>query len=94
MAGAFDNRQVGVRIILGVVIGLIAVSMLLYLVPQGTSTGQASTDTLAKVGDQTVSVSDVRTQLSEIAKRNNIPKQLETLYAQQILNQLVFQKEI
>lgn len=94
MAGAFDNKKVGVRILFGIIIGLIALSMLLYLVPQGPSTGEASTDTLAKVGDQTVSVSDVRLQLSEIAKRNNIPKQLEGLYAQQILNQLVFQKEI
>lgn len=94
MAGAFDNKKVGVRILFGLVIGLIALSMLLYLVPQGPSTGEASTDTLAKVGDQTVSVADVRTQLSEIAQRNNIPKQLEGLYAQQILNQLVFQKEI
>ncbi|HZV60723.1 MAG TPA: peptidylprolyl isomerase [Candidatus Eremiobacteraceae bacterium] len=94
MAGAFDNKKVGVRILFGIIIGLIALSMLLYLVPQGPQTGEASTDTLAKVGDQTVSVSDVRLQLSEIAKRNNIPKQLEGLYAQQILNQLVFQKEI
>jgi peptidyl-prolyl cis-trans isomerase D len=94
MAGAFDNKKTGVRIIFGIVIGMIAISMLLYLVPQGTNTGEASTDTLAKVGDQTVSVADVRTQLSEISQRNNIPKQLEGLYAQQILNQLVFQKEI
>ncbi|HXM98325.1 MAG TPA: peptidylprolyl isomerase [Candidatus Dormibacteraeota bacterium] len=94
MAGAFENKKVGVRILFGIIIGLIALSMLLYLVPQGPSTGEASTDTLAKVGDQTVSVSDVRTQLTEISKRNNIPKQLESLYAQQILNQLVFQKEI
>src|SRR5947209_15968239 len=94
MAGAFENKKVGVRILFGVVIGLLAVSMLLYLVPQGSNTGEASTDTLAKVGDQTVNVADVRTQLAEIAQRNNIPKQLEGLYAQQILNQLVFQKEI
>src|SRR6202158_1196602 len=94
MAGAFENKKVGVRILFGIIIGLIALSMLLYLVPQAPTVGEPSTDTLAKVGDQTVSVSDVRTQLTEISKRNNIPKQLESLYAQQILNQLVFQKEI
>lgn len=94
MAGAFENKKVGMRILLGGIVGVIALTMLSYLVPQGSNTGEASTDTLAKVGDQTVSVSDVRQQLSEIAQRNNIPKQLEGLYAQQILNQLVFQKEI
>src|SRR6202040_3069154 len=47
-----------------------------------------------KVGDQTVSAAEVRQQLSEIEQRNQVPKQLESLYARQILNQLIFQKEI
>jgi peptidyl-prolyl cis-trans isomerase D len=94
MAGAFENKKTGVRILFGVLIGMIALSMLLYLVPQGTNTGEASTDTVAKVGDLTVTLAEVRQQLSEIQKRNQVPRQLEGLYAGQILNQLVFQKEI
>src|ERR1700676_2586646 len=92
---AVDNRKTGMRILLGVVVLLLGGSMLLYLVPQTPGTGEASsTDTLAKVGDLTVSSSEVRQQLAEIQQRNQIPKQLESLYARQILNQLVFQKEI
>jgi peptidyl-prolyl cis-trans isomerase D len=68
--------------------------MLLYLVPQTPGTGEASPETVATVGDQTVSAAEVRQQLSEISQRNQIPKQLEALYAQQILNQLVFQKSL
>src|SRR5260370_4407175 len=83
------------RILLGVVVLLLGGSMLLYLVPQTPGTGEASsTDTLAKVGDLTVSTTEVRQQLAEIQQRNQIPKQLESLYARQILNQLIFQKEI
>jgi peptidyl-prolyl cis-trans isomerase D len=90
-----DNRKTGMRILLGVVVLLLGGSMLLYLVPQTPGTGEASsTDTLAKVGDLTVSTADVRQQLAEIQQRNQIPKQLESLYARQILNQLIFQKEI
>ena len=37
---------------------------------------------------------EVRQQLAEIEQRNQVPKALESLYAQQILKQLVFQKEI
>src|SRR6202140_2926264 len=92
---AVDNRKTGMRILLGVVVLLLGGSMLLYLVPQTPGTGEASsTDTLAKVGDLTVSSSEVRQQLAEIQQRNQIPKQLESLYARQILNQLIFQKEI
>jgi len=90
-----DNRKTGMRILLGVVVLLLGGSMLLYLVPQTPGTGEASsTDTLAKVGDLTVSTTEVRQQLAEIQQRNQIPKQLESLYARQILNQLIFQKEI
>src|SRR5215469_6177611 len=95
MAGALDNRQVLVKIFIGIFVGLLGISMLLYLVPQGPGTGaEASSDTVAKIGDQTVSLAEVRQQLSEIQRRNQVPKALEGLYARQILNQLVFTKEI
>src|SRR5204862_184345 len=69
-------------------------SMLLYLVPQSPVSGEVSTDTVAKIGDESVSVQDVRQQLNQIEQRNPNMKPLEGLYAQQILKQLVFQKEI
>ena len=95
MAGAWDNKQILVRIFIGIFIGLIAVSMLLYLVPQGPSSDAVSNDVVAKIGsDQTVTLSEVRQQLSEIERRNQVPKPLEGLYARQILSQLVFTKEI
>src|SRR4029077_9141533 len=95
MAVAKDSRKTGLRILLGAVVLVLGGSMLLYLVPQTPGTGEASsTDTIAKVGDETVSSSEVRQQLAEIQQRNQVPKQLESLYARQILNQLIFQKEI
>src|SRR5215467_5032027 len=95
MAGALDNKQVLVKIFIGIFVGLIGISMLLYLVPQGPGgTDATASDVVAKVGNQTVSLADVRQQLSEIQRRNQVPKALEGLYARQILNQLVFTKEI
>jgi len=90
-----NDRKTGLRILLGAVVLVLGGSMLLYLVPQTPGTGEASsTDTIAKVGDETVSTAEVRQQLAEIQQRNQVPKQLESLYARQILNQLVFQKEM
>jgi peptidyl-prolyl cis-trans isomerase D len=94
MAGAWDNRQILVRVFIGIFIGMIAVSMLLYLVPQGPTSDTESNDTVAKIGDQTVSLAEVRRQLSEIERRNQVPKPLEGLYARQILTQLVYTKEV
>src|SRR5467141_609597 len=95
MAVAKDSRKTGLRILLGAVVLVLGGSMLLYLVPQTPGTGEASsTDIVAKVGSETVSAAEVRQQLAEIQQRNQIPKQLESLYARQILNQLIFQKEM
>ena len=93
MAGA-DKSKLGVRILLGAVVMVLGGSMLLYLVPQSPVSGEVSTDTVAKIGDESVSTQDVRQQLNQIEQRNPNMKPLESLYAQQILNQLVFVKEI
>src|ERR1700730_17357810 len=96
MAGSSNNRQqLFSRILLGAVVLVLAGGMLLYLVPSMPGTGDAaSIDTVAKVGDESVTTDEVRQQLSEIEQRNQVPKALESLYAQQILKQLIFQKEI
>src|SRR3984893_17427008 len=95
MGVAKDSRKTSMRILLGGVVLLLGGSMLLYLVPQTPGTGEASsTEIVAKVGDETVSAAEVRQQLSEIEQRNQVPKQLESLYVRQILNQLIFQKEM
>jgi peptidyl-prolyl cis-trans isomerase D len=94
MARDSDNRKLGYRIFLGVVVLVLGGSMLLYLVPQTPGTGEAATDTVAKVGDQSVTLGEVRQQLAQIEQRNQVPKPLESLYARQILNQLVYEKEL
>jgi len=94
MAGAFENQKTGVRILFGVIIGILALSMLLYLVPQGSNTAESATDVVARVGDQSVTLSDIQQQLTQIRQQSQVPPQLEGLYARQILSQLVFQKEI
>jgi len=49
---------------------------------------------VARVGDQTVTLAEVHQKLDDIRRNNPIPKQVEALYARQILDQLVFQKEV
>src|SRR5262244_2658685 len=94
MAGALDNKQILVKIFIGIFVGLIAVSMLLYLVPQGPGTGAASTDTVATVGGQAISVQEIQQQMQQMAQGRSIPKVMEGIYARQILNSLILEKEI
>jgi peptidyl-prolyl cis-trans isomerase D len=96
MAGSpQDSRKLKMRIFLGFGVLVLAGSMLLYLVPQGPTPGETtSSDTVAKVGDETISTNEIRQQLNQIRQRSTIPPVLEPYYAQQILNELLLQKEM
>ena len=94
MPGLFENKQVLTRIFIGIFVGLIAISMLLYLVPQGPGTGASSTDTIATVGSQSISLQEVQQQMAQMSQGRQIPKMMEAFYARQILDRLIFDKEI
>ncbi|HVH70509.1 MAG TPA: peptidylprolyl isomerase, partial [Candidatus Dormibacteraeota bacterium] len=94
MAGNTKDSKLGYRILLGAVVMVLGGSMLLYLVPQGPATGEVSSDTVAKIGDQSVTTQDIQQQLNQIERSNQVPPQLKGFYAQQILQQLVFQREL
>jgi peptidyl-prolyl cis-trans isomerase D len=88
---ALREKKIGVRIMLGVVVGILGIGMLLYLVPQGTNDLNAA-DTVAQVGDQTISVVDVQNQLSKSTHGTQIPPALLPIYTQQALDQLIEEK--
>ncbi len=87
------SRTLMVKIVLGIVLGLVSVGMLLYLIPMpnGQFAG-GSGQTLANVDGQQISVSDVQRQLDLISQRQPIPQQLRGFYAKQIFNQMVFNR--
>lgn len=94
MFKSLHKKNLGVRIMLGVIVGLLGVGMLLYLIPgQGTESVSAA-DVVATVDNQSITVTDIRAQLARIERTGSIPAALEPLYAQQVLNELVFQKEL
>ena len=91
---SLHNKNLGVRIMLGVIVGLLGVGMLLYLVPGQGTDSVAAADVVVAVGDQPITITDVRAQLARIERTGAIPAALEPLYAQQVVNELIFQKEL
>ncbi len=92
MFDALQKKNLGVRILLGVVLGLISIGMLVYLIPgQGGSTSSGS-DTVAEVGGQAVTVLDVQRQLQRLTSGRPLPRAMQPLYAQQIISQLVHER--
>ncbi|HEV7967143.1 MAG TPA: peptidyl-prolyl cis-trans isomerase [Candidatus Acidoferrales bacterium] len=91
MWDALREKKIGVRIMLGIVVGILGIGMLLYLVPQGTNDLNGS-DAVAQVGGQTISVVDVQNQLSKSTRGSQIPPALISIYTQQALDQLIEEK--
>src|SRR5665213_3175210 len=59
MFDLFRRRDKAVRILLGVILGLVALSMLLYLVPGAGMTGNTGNDNvIAEIGQDTVTTND------------------------------------
>jgi len=88
------RKTLGVRIVLGIVVGLLGGSMLFYLIPGQGATDVAAADVVARIGGQNITITEVRQQLSRIAQNGVIPPALEPLYIRQVLNELIFQKEL
>jgi peptidyl-prolyl cis-trans isomerase D len=94
MLKSMERNKLGTRIVLGVFVGMIGIGMLLYLVPNSGGTDAAGSDVVATVDGQPVTRTQVQTQLQKIQAGQQIPAALAPLYAQQIIEQLVFEKEL
>src|SRR5580704_4154785 len=94
MFKSMERNKLGTRILLGVFVGMIGIAMLTYLVPGQAGSDITNADVVAQVDGQTVSRTDVQSQLQRIQGQGNIPAALLPLYAQQVVEQLVFEKEL
>jgi peptidyl-prolyl cis-trans isomerase D len=83
-----------VRILLGLVVGVLGIGMLLYLVPGQPGVEITGADVVAQVGDQAITMADVQDQLSRIERNGQIPQSILPLYTQQVLQQLIYRKSL
>jgi peptidyl-prolyl cis-trans isomerase D len=95
MLKTIQQKKRGVRIFMGVLLGIISLGMLLYLVPApvGTTSG-GNTDTVATVAGQEITAADVRQTLDRETRGQTLPPALVGLYAKQVLDQMIFQKAL
>ncbi len=91
MFDLFRSREKSVRILLGVLLGLVALSMLVYLIPGGPGGGPAaSQNTVATVGDREITTDDVRRAIERLTQNQpNVPRALIAMYLPSVIDQIV-----
>src|SRR4051812_39441747 len=92
MFDLFRRREKSVRIFMGVLLGLVALSMLWYLIPggMGSGTGAAGQNVLASVGDGKITTADLQRSLQAVTRgQANLPRNILAMYAPVMLNQMI-----
>ena len=91
MFNLFRSRDKSVRILLGVLLGLVALSMVTYLIPGGPGAGGAAGDNtvVAKVGSESVTAQEVGKAIQNMTRNRQLPPELLSIYVPQIINQII-----
>ncbi len=94
MFDLFRSREKGVRILLGVLLVLVAASMLIYLIPGGPGgPSAAGENVIAAVGDEKVTTADLDRAVQRVTRgQANLPKGLLAMYVPSIVNQMIESK--
>jgi peptidyl-prolyl cis-trans isomerase D len=90
MFDLFRSRDKAVRILLTVILGLVALSMVTYLIPgSGMSYGSNDANVIAKVGDQAITVQDAQRVITNMMRGRQVPPEILSVYAPQLINTMI-----
>ncbi len=96
MFDLFRSRATAVRIMLGAILGVVSLSMLVYLIP---GTGISGTDSngdqvVADVGKSAVTVGEVQQQLRNALQNQHLPPEFASTYIPQLVDQAIAERAV
>src|SRR6516162_10022129 len=90
MFDLFRSRDKAVRILLTVILGMVALSMVTYLIPgSGMSYGSNDANVIAKVGDQAITIQDAQRVITNMMRGRQVPPEILSVYAPQLINTMI-----
>jgi peptidyl-prolyl cis-trans isomerase D len=97
MFDLFRRKDTNLRILLGVLLGLVALSMVVTLIPgfggAGINVGLGE-ETVAKVCGENVTAREVRTKLQQMLNKQNLPPESAAIFIPQFVDQFVAVKGV
>src|SRR5260370_10515508 len=96
MFDLFRSRDKAVRILLGALLLLVAVSMLIYLVPgSGSSSGTQDDQVIAEIGGKsTLTIRDVQRQIKDVTRNKQVPNQMLQAYVPQMIEGMLYDRAV
>jgi peptidyl-prolyl cis-trans isomerase D len=96
MFDLFRSRAKAVRIMLGAMLAIVAVSMLLYLIPgTGITAADSGNDqVVAEIGKSTVTVGEVQQQLKNALQNQRLPPAYAATYIPQLVDKAIGERAV
>lgn len=96
MFDLFRSRAKAVRIMLGAILGVVSLSMLVYLIPgTGITAADSSNDqVVAEIGKSVVTVGDIQQQLRNALQNRQLPPALAATYIPQLVDQSIADRAV
>src|SRR5216683_2712613 len=90
MFDLFRSQQKAVRILLGVLLGMVAISMLVYLIPgAGGPSGNRDDQVVAEIDKEPITIHDVELQIRNITQGRQISQDVVGVLIPQLIDQAI-----
>ena len=95
MFDLFRSREKSVRILLGGLLVVVAISMLTYLIPNyNTGSGAGDEMVIAEVGNQTITLPEVQKLVQMTMRNRQLPPEILPTYLPQMIDQMITERAL
>ncbi|MBZ5611855.1 MAG: peptidylprolyl isomerase [Acidobacteriia bacterium] len=95
MFDLFRSRAKAVRIMLGALLAMVALSMLVYLIPgAGMPTGDRSDQVVADIGKDQVTVEQIEQQIRNMTQGSRVPPGMVEVYIPQMIDKAIADRAV
>lgn len=95
MFDLFRSRAKAVKILMGALLTMVALSMLVYLIPgAGTPLGNPNDQVVAEIGKEAVTVPEIEQQIRNVLGNRQLPPEMVATYVPQIVDQAIADRAV
>src|SRR3989304_6214120 len=94
MLRIFRSQKTAIRLFVGGILVLVALSMVIYLIPgfTGMSDDPTISETVAEVAGEKIRTFELQQTVTQVSQANRIPSEMMGLYTSQVLNDMILEK--
>jgi peptidyl-prolyl cis-trans isomerase D len=94
MFDLFRSRDKAVRYLLGVLLGIVALSMVVTLIPGYGGPAGAPEQVVAEIGKDQLTIRQVQQQIQNMVRNKTVPQEMVQHYVPQLIDQMITERAV